>query len=78
MKTAVSINEKLFNEAENFSRTAGVSRSALYCAAINEYIQNHTHDIVTEKLNSYYESHESRMDGDLKKAAHRLLAKEDW
>jgi metal-responsive CopG/Arc/MetJ family transcriptional regulator len=78
MKTAISIDDKLFDNAEDFSRTAGLSRSRLYCIAINEYIQNHSPDIITEKLNNYYKNHESRIDDDLKAAAHRLFAREDW
>ena len=78
MKTAISIDKNLFEVAENFSRSVGLSRSGLYCTALNEYIENHSPDIVTEKLNSYYENHESRIDGDLKTAAYRLFAGEDW
>ena len=78
MKTAISIDEKLFDDAEGFSRTAGLSRSKLYCIAISEYIQNHSPDIITEKLDNYYKTHESRIDDDLKAAAYRLFAREDW
>jgi len=78
MKTAISIDKKLFDDAENYSSAIGISRSRLYCEAIREYIQNHTPDIVTEKLNSYYDKHESRLDADIKEAACRLLDKEDW
>ena len=78
MKTAISIDKKLFDAAEDFSRSAGLSRSGLYCTAINEYIQNHSPDIVTEKLNYYYENYNSRIDGDLKTAVYRLFAEEDW
>jgi hypothetical protein len=45
---------------------------------MSEYIQNHTPDIITEKLNSYYGSHESHLDDDLKETAYRLFAKEEW
>ena len=78
MKTAISIDKNLFDTAENFSRYSGLSRSGLYCAAISEYIQNHSPDIVTEKLDSYYEGRDSCLDEDLKTAASRLLAGEDW
>ena len=78
MKTAISIDKKLYDAAENFSRSAGLSRSGLYCMAVNEYIQNHSPDIVTEKLNSYYENSKSGIDEDLKGAASRLFAREDW
>ncbi|MCL2804798.1 MAG: hypothetical protein FWD26_02550 [Treponema sp.] len=35
-------------------------------------------DAITEKLNSYYKNHDSRLDDDLKTASYRLLTKEDW
>ena len=78
MKTAISIDKKLFEDAEKFSKTAGLSRSKLYCYALSEYIQNHTPDIVTERLNSYYGKRESRLDDELKGAVYRLFDKEDW
>ena len=78
MKTAISINKKLFDEAEKFSRNIGLSRSRLYCTALNEYIQNHSPDIITEKLNSYYENHVSAIDEDLKEATYQLFDKENW
>jgi metal-responsive CopG/Arc/MetJ family transcriptional regulator len=78
MKTAISIDDELFTVAESFSQTAGLSRSRLYSTAINEYIQNHSQDLVTEKLNSYYKNHNSKLDNDLKEAAYNLFAREDW
>ena len=56
----------------------GISRSRLYCNAISEYIRNNSPDIVTEKLNSYYENRESSIDNGLKTAAYNLFAGEDW
>jgi len=78
MKTAIYIDEELFNQAENFSHVAEMSRSKLYCAAISEYIQNHTQDNITERLNNYYANHESKLDDDLKATAYRSLSKEEW
>jgi Na+-transporting NADH:ubiquinone oxidoreductase subunit NqrC len=78
MKTAIYIDQELFDKAEKFSFAAEMSRSKLYCTAINEYIQNHTRDNITEKLNNYYSNHESRIDDDLKAVAYRAFDKEDW
>ena len=33
---------------------------------------------VTEKLNNYYQTHDSHLDTDLKAASNRLLAEVDW
>jgi hypothetical protein len=46
--------------------------------AINEYIQNHSPELITEKLNSYYKNHNSKIDDNLKEATYNLLAREDW
>ena len=78
MKTAISIDKQLFDDAEIFSRTNGLSRSKLYCNAISEYIQNHSPDIVCEKLNSYYGKYESGLDNDIKEVSYRLLDREEW
>jgi len=78
MKTAISIAKKVYDDAENYSRSVGLSRSKLYSTAVSEYIQNHTPDFVTEKYNEYYHNHDSNLDSDLKAAAYRLFEKEDW
>jgi hypothetical protein len=78
MKTAIYIDQELFDKAEKFSYAAEMSRSKLYCTAISEYIQNHAPDIIIEKLNSYYSNHESRLDDDLKAVVNRAFDKEDW
>jgi metal-responsive CopG/Arc/MetJ family transcriptional regulator len=78
VKTAISIDKKLFTDAEGFARTTGLSRSKLYCTAISEYIQNHTPDIITERLNNYYKNNKNHVDKDLRMAASRLFAGEDW
>ena len=78
MKTAISINKELFEEAEKFSRTAGLSRSSLYCAAISEFLRNNSPDIITEKLNSYYGKYDSGIDDELKTTTYRLFARENW
>jgi len=78
MKTAISIDDKLFAEAESFSQVAGLSHSKLYCTAINEYIQNHSPDLITEKLSDYYKNHNSKIYDDLKEVAYNLLARVDW
>ena len=78
MKTAISINKELFDQAESYSQAAGLSRSGLYCLALDEYMKNNAQDMVTEKLNEYYGKNDSSLDKEQKAAAYKLLAKEDW
>jgi len=78
MKTAISIDKELFNDAEDYSRASGLSRSKLYCTALREYIYGYNADIITEKLNNYYGEHDSNLDKGIKEAGYRLLDREDW
>ncbi len=54
MKTAISIPDQLFNDAEITAKQLGLARSQLYVKAIKEYIDNHNKDKIREKLNSIY------------------------
>jgi len=35
-------------------------------------------EAITDKLNSYYKNHSSRLDDDLKSSSYRLLAEVEW
>lgn len=54
MKTAVSIPDNLFNDAEITAKQLGLARSQLYTKAIKEFIEHHNKGKITEKLNSLY------------------------
>ncbi|MBN2834778.1 MAG: ChpI protein [Candidatus Delongbacteria bacterium] len=51
MKTAISIPDNVYNEAEITAKQLGVARSQLYVMAIKEFIEHHNKDKITEKLN---------------------------
>ncbi len=50
MKTAISVPDPLFAEAERLVRRSGRSRSEVYSAAIREYLARHTPDDITQAL----------------------------
>ncbi len=54
MKTAISIPDDLFYNAENTARELGIPRSQLFAKALEEFIQNHSKVKITEKLNEVY------------------------
>jgi hypothetical protein len=54
MKTAISLPDKLFHEADEFARQAGVSRSELYATAITEYLVRRNEALVTARLDRVY------------------------
>lgn len=62
MKTAISIPDNLFTDAEITAKQLGLARSQLYVRAIKEFIEHHNKDKITEKLNLYYSENEVESD----------------
>lgn len=54
MKTAISLPDKLFQEADEFADRAGLSRSELYATAIAEYLARRNEAVVTARLDAVY------------------------
>ncbi|EMY70550.1 hypothetical protein [Leptospira vanthielii] len=54
MKTAISIPDDLFVSAEKTAKKLGIPRSQLFAIALEEFIQNHSKEKITEKLNEVY------------------------
>jgi len=78
MKTAISISDEVFQEAERTAQNLGLSRSKLYSMAILEFVQNHDPDAITRKLDLVYGLSETRLDDDLLQANYDMFAQEDW
>ena len=54
MKTAISIPDELFTLAEITAKKLGIPRSQLFARALEEFIENHSNQSITEKLNKIY------------------------
>ena len=54
MKTAISIPDDIFAEAERLARRLKKSRSELYSRALREYVARHGSEHVTETLDKLY------------------------
>ena len=78
MKTAVSIPEPIFREADRLARRLKKSRSELYARAIAEYVARHDPDAVTEAMNRVCEAVDSRPDPLVRAAGRRVLEQSDW
>ena len=77
MKTAISIEDDLFRQAEEAARELGLSRSALFSQAINEFIRNHMPSEITRKFNEVY-SEVAVTDAELDRIAYDVLSKAEW
>jgi hypothetical protein len=78
MKTAISIDTDVYQDAEDAAAGMGVSRSRLYTLALEEYLRNHRSESVTERLNEYYGHRTFTPDEGLKQAAYALFSREEW
>ena len=54
VKTAISLDESLFREAEDWAGKLGVSRSQLFARAVEEYVRRHENEELVRRLNEAY------------------------
>jgi metal-responsive CopG/Arc/MetJ family transcriptional regulator len=59
VKTAISLDESLFREAEEWAGKLGVSRSQLFARALAEYIRERENEELLRRLN---EAHSDGLD----------------
>jgi metal-responsive CopG/Arc/MetJ family transcriptional regulator len=78
MKTAVSMPDSLFREAEAAARRLRVSRSQLYATAIAEFLDRRQTNTVTERLNELYSRRPAKVDVALHRAQIKSLDKDSW
>jgi metal-responsive CopG/Arc/MetJ family transcriptional regulator len=78
VKTAVSMPDDLFNQAEATARRLGISRSQLYAKAIEQYLVQRQDSSVTERLNQVYAAETAKLDLGLHSAQLASLKKEVW
>ena len=78
MKTAISIPDPIFSRAEKYARRRNMSRSALFAAAVAEYLEQHDDENVTTKLNGIYAREHSALDPALADMQSLSLGEEEW
>ena len=78
MKTAISLPEVVFRQAERFARRFKKSRSQLYVEAIVEYLERHAPDNLTEAMNNVCDKVGTTEDLFLTTASKKALSQEQW
>lgn len=51
MKTAISLPDDIFDEAERYAQRKKMNRSQLYSEALAEYLTRHSPEEITENMN---------------------------
>lgn len=82
VKTAVSIEESLFREAESLAENMNVSRSKLFAAAISEFISKYKNQQLLAEINAGYDDAPDKQEKNRLEAMRgkqrQLLLDEPW
>ncbi|MBI5070778.1 MAG: ribbon-helix-helix protein, CopG family [Deltaproteobacteria bacterium] len=78
MKTAISLPDAVFRDADRLAKRLKKSRSELYKEAVEEYLARHEPEAVTEALDQLAKKLGTRSDGFTSAAARRVLECSEW
>jgi predicted transcriptional regulator len=78
MKTAISIPDEVFAEADTLARAMKTSRSELYSRAVREFVARHSSDAVTAALDSVCAEVGPEEDAFVDAAARSTLGRSPW
>jgi metal-responsive CopG/Arc/MetJ family transcriptional regulator len=78
MKTAISLPDDLYLEADVVADRIGVSRSQLYATALAEYLAKFRSEDLTAQLNAVYAADAGASDAALRRAARTSLGRTAW
>lgn len=78
MKTAISIPDPIFEEAEELAKRLEISRSELYSRAVKRFVEERSGIRVTETLNEIYSKESSDVDPLLVAIQSASLQEEEW
>ena len=78
MKTAVSLPDRLFRQADRLARKLKKSRSQLYAEAIAEYLTRHDPEAITAALDRLAERVDTGADALVVAAAAGTLRASEW
>ena len=78
MKTAVSIPDEIFKQADRLARRTHKSRSRVFSEALREYVARHAPDEVTEAMDKVCAELGSTGDKLALHAGRKVLARSEW
>ena len=81
IKTAISIQKSLFEQAESLAQELNVSRSQLFGLAIETYVKNHQNQILLQEINKAYSDEQDTNDKirlSKMRKHHRKIVRDKW
>jgi len=78
MKTAISIPDPIFQEAEQLAQKLGLSRSELFTRAVVAFLKEKRQENITARLNELYENEPSQLDPLIARIQFASLPEDEW
>jgi metal-responsive CopG/Arc/MetJ family transcriptional regulator len=78
MKTAISLPNDLFKEAEAAAKDLGLSRSKLVQTALEEFLKRRRDEKITAALNRSLAKHPDEIDPFLQQLALEAMKRSEW
>jgi Arc/MetJ-type ribon-helix-helix transcriptional regulator len=78
MKTAISLPDDVFRDADKLAKRLRKSRSELYREAVTEYLARHEPEAITEALDRLVDETSVQLDKFGAAAAHGILRATEW
>ena len=82
VKTAISLDEKLFDKVNKLANELHVSRSRLFTLAVKDYLQKQENQTLLAQLNDAYADHpdeeERKLSSSMKSKHGKIMEQEPW
>ena len=82
VKTAISLDEKLFDKVNKLANELHVSRSRLFTLAMKDYLKKQENQTLLAKLNDAYADHpdkeERKISSSMKSKHGKIMEQEPW
>lgn len=78
MKTAISVPDAIYAEAERLARRLKKSRSQLYSEAVAAYLRRHDADVLTQAFDRVCAAVDCQSDPMVRVATRRVLERTEW
>ena len=82
VKTAISLDEELFNKVNKLAHKLHISRSRVFTIAVQDYLQKQENQALLAQLNDAYSDHpsneEKKITKSLKAKHRKIVEQEPW
>ena len=78
MKTAISLPDQVYRDADRLAKRLQKTRSRIYTEALELYLARHDATGITDALNAVHGERDTELAPDLRAAAARTVQRSEW